>query len=145
MLLGHKIIAHADHMDLLNVTAASPDRVQRWRLYLEECGVRLCYAKGEENIVADALSRMQMHKVTRKELQQKEALKMMNQMTMTEKVNASATTNKSGANDALINCIFQNSKNNVRAKRTTAARRKNRRQPEQEVAPMPSLLTFPIK
>ena len=50
MLLGHKIIVHADHMDLLNVTTASPDRVQRWRLYLEECGVQLRCIKGEENI-----------------------------------------------------------------------------------------------
>ena len=68
---------------------------------------------------------------------------MMNQMTMTEKVNAK--TNKSDANNALINCVFQNSKNNVRNKRTRAARRKNLRQPEQEVAPVPSLLAFPIE
>jgi hypothetical protein len=36
------------------------DRVMRWRLILEEYGPELKYIKGERNIVADALSRLDM-------------------------------------------------------------------------------------
>ena len=32
----------------------------RWRLYIEEFGPELTYVKGENNVVADALSRMQI-------------------------------------------------------------------------------------
>jgi hypothetical protein len=34
------------------------ERVMRWRLLIEEFGPKLTYVKGENNIVADALSRM---------------------------------------------------------------------------------------
>ena len=82
MLLGHKIVACTDHKDSLNVNTNSPDRVQRWRLILEEHGVHFTYIKGDDNIVADAFSRMEIHKVPKKELQQREALKMLNTMRM---------------------------------------------------------------
>ena len=32
----------------------------RWRLLLEEFGPKLVYVKGEDNVVADALSRLRM-------------------------------------------------------------------------------------
>jgi hypothetical protein len=38
----------------------SSDRVQRWRLLLEEYGPKILYIKGEHNTVADALSRLDM-------------------------------------------------------------------------------------
>ena len=36
------------------------DRVMRWRLYIEEYSPNLQYIKGEHNVVADALSRLEM-------------------------------------------------------------------------------------
>ena len=41
MLLGHEVLMCTDHLDLLNAKTNSPDRVQRWRLTLEEHGVQL--------------------------------------------------------------------------------------------------------
>ena len=51
MLLGHKVVVRADHLDLLNVNDNSPDRVQRWWLTLEEHWAQLKNVKGNENIV----------------------------------------------------------------------------------------------
>ena len=76
----------ADHLDLLNVNTNSPERVQRWRLILEEYGVHLKYIKGDDNIVADAFSRMEIHKVSKKELQQQEALKILNAMRISNNI-----------------------------------------------------------
>ena len=36
------------------------DRVMQWRLYIEEYSPDLQYIKGENNVVADALSRLEM-------------------------------------------------------------------------------------
>ena len=57
ILLGQKIVVHTDHKNLTckNFNTA---RVMRWRLILEEYGPELRYIKGENNIVADALSRL---------------------------------------------------------------------------------------
>ena len=40
------------------------DRVMRWRLYIEEYSPDLKYIKGEHNVVADALSRLEMDEET---------------------------------------------------------------------------------
>jgi hypothetical protein len=59
ILLGHKIVVFTDHKNLTckNFTT---ERVMRWRLILEEYGPVLNYIPGEHNIVADALSRLDM-------------------------------------------------------------------------------------
>ena len=59
ILLGHRIIVHTDHKNLTckNFTT---ERVMHWRLILEEFGPELHYVKGENNVVADALSRLDM-------------------------------------------------------------------------------------
>ena len=44
-----------DHKNLTYKTF-NTDRVMRWRLILEEYGPELTYVKGENNVVADALS-----------------------------------------------------------------------------------------
>jgi hypothetical protein len=62
ILLGHKIIVHTDHKNLVYKTF-NTERVMRWRLILEEFGPELRYIKGEHNIVADALSRLEMMSV----------------------------------------------------------------------------------
>lgn len=57
ILLGHKIVVYTDHKNLTYKTF-NTERVMRWRLVLEEYGPELRYIKGENNVVADALSRL---------------------------------------------------------------------------------------
>ena len=59
ILLGHRIVVHTDHKNL-TCKNFNTERVMRWRLILEEYGPELLYIKGEDNIVADALSRMDL-------------------------------------------------------------------------------------
>jgi transposase InsO family protein len=57
ILFGQKIIIHTDHQNILYKKLSS-DRIIRWRLLLEEYGPEYVHVKGTDNIVADALSRM---------------------------------------------------------------------------------------
>ncbi len=57
ILLGHKIVVWTDHKNLIHNDLKS-ERVLRWRLFLEEYNLEIQYIKGEENIVADTLSRL---------------------------------------------------------------------------------------
>ena len=57
ILLGQRLKVHTDHQNLIYKSNNS-DRVMRWRLYIEEYSPDLQYIKGEKNIVADALSRL---------------------------------------------------------------------------------------
>jgi hypothetical protein len=59
ILLGMKIVVYTDHKNL-TYTNFNTERVMRWRLILEEFDPDLRYVKGESNIVADALSRLDM-------------------------------------------------------------------------------------
>ena len=59
ILLGHKIIVHTDHKNLVHKTF-NTERVMRWRLLIEECGPELHYIKGENNVIANALSRLEL-------------------------------------------------------------------------------------
>jgi transposase InsO family protein len=59
ILLGQQIEVHTDHKNL-TCKGFNTERVMRWRLLLEEYGPDLKYIKGEDNIVADALSRLGM-------------------------------------------------------------------------------------
>ncbi len=58
ILLGQQIIVHTDHQNLTYKKFTS-DRVMRWRLFIEEYSPDLRYIKGKENVVADALSRLE--------------------------------------------------------------------------------------
>ena len=60
ILLGQQIVVHTDHKNL-TCKNFNTERVMRWRLILEEYGPELKYIKGEDNIVADALSRLDLH------------------------------------------------------------------------------------
>ena len=57
ILLGHKIKVYTDHENL-TYKQFNSSRVMRWRLLIEEFGPELEYIKGQKNIVADALSRL---------------------------------------------------------------------------------------
>ena len=57
ILLGQTIEVHTDHKNL-TYKQFNTERVMKWRLIIEECGPALHYIQGEKNIVADALSRL---------------------------------------------------------------------------------------
>jgi hypothetical protein len=57
ILLGQTITVHTDHKNL-TYKHFNTERAMRWRLVLEEYGPELEYIKGERNVVADALSRL---------------------------------------------------------------------------------------
>ena len=60
ILLGQQITIYTDHKNLCYKNF-NTNRVMRWRLLLEEYGPTLKYIKGERNVVADALSRLDLH------------------------------------------------------------------------------------
>lgn len=57
ILLGQRLEVHTDHKNL-TCRNFNTERVMRWRLVLEEYGPEILYVKGEDNVVADALSRL---------------------------------------------------------------------------------------
>ena len=59
ILLGHHITVYTDHKNLTH-TNFNTEHVMRWRLILEEFGPELKYIKGENNVVANSLSRLEM-------------------------------------------------------------------------------------
>ena len=63
ILLGQQIEVMTDHQNL-TYKNFNTERVMRWRLILEEFAPQLIYVKGENNIVADALSRLAINDVT---------------------------------------------------------------------------------
>jgi len=61
MLLGYPITIYSDHKNLVHETeinAMNSSRMIRWRLLIEEFGPTIKYIKGEDNIEADQLSRL---------------------------------------------------------------------------------------
>ena len=59
MILGCVTQVYTDHLNLVHeTTAKASDRVMRWILLLEEFGIQTIHIKGERNVVADTLSRL---------------------------------------------------------------------------------------
>jgi RNase H-like domain found in reverse transcriptase len=59
MPLGYCIKIYTDHENLTRLTTVSKSpRIQRWRWTIEEFGPTIEYIKGPQNVVADALSRL---------------------------------------------------------------------------------------
>jgi hypothetical protein len=58
ILLGQQVIVHTDHLNIL-YGKLSNDRIKRWRLLLEEYGPKYVHILGKNNIVADALPRLE--------------------------------------------------------------------------------------
>ena len=59
LLMGQRILVHTDHLNLLYKKLAS-NRLVRWRMILEEFGPTFEHIAGIKNVVADALSRLDM-------------------------------------------------------------------------------------
>ena len=59
ILLGQQIKVYTDHKNL-TYKQFNTERVMRWRLILEEYGPELVYIQGNKNVVADALSRLDL-------------------------------------------------------------------------------------
>ena len=60
MLWGQKLRVYTDHKNLVrDALGLTCDRVYRWRLLLEEYEPEIVYIKGVDNIVADAISRLE--------------------------------------------------------------------------------------
>ena len=59
ILLGQKVVVHTDHLNLLYSKLAS-NRLIRWRMMLEEFGPTIEHVAGKNNVVADALSRLEI-------------------------------------------------------------------------------------
>jgi hypothetical protein len=57
ILLGQQIKVFTDHKNLTHENF-NTERVLRWRLLLEEFNPKLVYIKGAHNVIADALSRL---------------------------------------------------------------------------------------
>jgi len=62
ILLGQQLIVYTDHKNLTYSTF-NTERVMRWRLILEEYGPTFNYIRGDKNVVADALSRLQLQEI----------------------------------------------------------------------------------
>ena len=60
MLWGKRLKVFTDHNNLVrDALGLTSDRVYCWCLILEEYGPEIIYIKGEDNIVADAMSRLE--------------------------------------------------------------------------------------
>ena len=59
ILLGHQITFYTNHKNL-TYNIFNTERVMRWRLILEEFVPDIKYIKGENNVVANALSHLEM-------------------------------------------------------------------------------------
>lgn len=57
IIWGRAIRVYTDHKNSLETTFRNAQML-RWRLGIEEYGVTMYYIKGQENVVADALSRL---------------------------------------------------------------------------------------
>ncbi len=68
ILFGYPIRVYSDHKNLVHAaTISQSQRVMRWRLILEEFGPDIRHISGEDNIVADAISRLPTATTNQKE------------------------------------------------------------------------------
>ena len=59
IIFGYPIKVYSDHKNLVNsATLSQLQRVMRWRLILEEFRPEIIHIKGEDNVEADAISRI---------------------------------------------------------------------------------------
>ena len=66
--MGQKIVVHTDHLNLLYKKLASTWLI-RWRMLLEEFRPEVKHVQGVKNVVADALSRLDLEPKRQDEVQ----------------------------------------------------------------------------
>jgi transposase InsO family protein len=76
ILLGYPIIVFTDHKNNTFNGLKASDRVLRWLLLLEEYGVSFEYLPGKKNVVADALSRLDIDEL---KIHQEEVLALLSE------------------------------------------------------------------
>ena len=76
ILLGYPIIVYIDHKNHTFNGLKASDRVLRWLLLLEEYGVSFEYLPGKKNVVADALSRLDIDEL---KIHEEEALALLSE------------------------------------------------------------------
>ena len=76
ILLGYPIIVYTDHKNNTFNGLKASDRVLRWLLLLEEYGVSFEYLPGKKNVVADALSRLDIDDLN---IQEEEVLALLSE------------------------------------------------------------------
>jgi hypothetical protein len=74
ILLGYPIIVFTDHKNNTFNGLKASDPVLRWLLLLEEYGVTFEYFPGKKNVVADALSRLDINSL---KIQEEEVLTLL--------------------------------------------------------------------
>jgi RNase H-like domain found in reverse transcriptase len=74
ILLGYPIIVYTDHKNSTYNGLKASDRVLCWLLLLEEYGVTFDYLPGKKNVVADALSRLDIDDL---KIQEEEVLALL--------------------------------------------------------------------
>ncbi len=57
-LRGHHFTAETDHQNLTYLTTSISPKVERWKLRISEFNLSIRFIKGEDNVIADALSRV---------------------------------------------------------------------------------------
>ena len=73
ILFGYQIIVYLDHKNLVQTaTLSKSQRVMRWRLLLEEFAPDIRHISEENNVVADAISRLPTTKSSLDEVPEKE-------------------------------------------------------------------------
>ena len=77
-LLGHEFIVYTDHKPLLSLSAFKDvlNKRFRWIQYLESLGTRLRYLPGKQNVVADFISRNNIHSVKKLDVLRFHALEL---------------------------------------------------------------------
>jgi len=83
ILLGQKVVIHTDHLNLLYSKLAS-NRLIRWRMMLEEFGPTVQHIAGTTNIVADALSRLEIEQKDSDEIETENDRLQLSYMTVRE-------------------------------------------------------------
>ena len=87
ILLGQQIVIHSDHKNIL-YGSLSNDRITRWHLLLEEYGPEFRHVRGTDNVVADALSRLEANETINMESQHQVSATTMCMLTRDESYNS---------------------------------------------------------
>ena len=78
MILGCPTQVYIDHLNLVHeTTVKASDRVMGWILLLEEFGIQTIHIKGEKNVVADTLSRLDLQTIKEHFVKEVNSLELM--------------------------------------------------------------------